>query len=384
MFALEAQGLIFDDREQPPERQVCCFTSLCVLQGGAIVAGFQNGRAKHAPDGTVRLCRSQDGGRTWQLLTQVFETRIDGVAGSLAASEMVETRPGRLLLFATWFDRSDPARPLFDPVTEGILRSKQLMAVSTDDGASWSGWRELPTGDLSGCSLTGPVVTWNDGTLAVAFESFKEFDDPRPARHAAWLLVSRDEGESFAQPLLVAQDPRHRVYYWDQRLCAGQAPGQFTALFWTHDRQAGRDLPVHLCHGSLDGNATAGNPIQPTSLPGQIAAPLELSDGRLLAFVVDRQWPATMTLWCSADRGQTWPSEHRLIVHRHDETASLSQGRTNIDFAQYWEDMGKWSFGHPALRRLGDGRLLLAWYAGDPERMSLHWARVRVEPGATS
>jgi hypothetical protein len=65
------------------------------------------------------------------------------------------------------------------------------------------------------------------------------------------------------------------------------------------------------------------------------------------------------------------------VVHTHDERAALSQGRENIDFKQYWEDMGKWSFGHPALRRLTDGRLLLAWYAGSPDRMSLHWARVR-------
>jgi len=31
-------------------------------------------------------------------------------------------------------------------------------------------------------------------TIAFAFESFKEYDDPRPARHAAWLLVSHDGG----------------------------------------------------------------------------------------------------------------------------------------------------------------------------------------------
>ena len=31
-----------------------------------------------------------------------------------------------------------------------------------------------------------------------------------------------------------------------------------------------------------------------------------------------------------------------------------------------------------AIRRLSDDRLLLAFYAGSPERMSIHWARVRV------
>ncbi len=56
----------------------------------------------------------------------------------------------------------------------------------------------------------------------------------------------------------------------------------------------------------------------------------------------------------------------------------LTQGQENIDFVQYWEDMGKWSFGHPALRSLHDGRVLLAYYAGSPDCMSIQWARVRV------
>ena len=64
------------------------------------------------------------------------------------------------------------------------------------------------------------------------------------------------------------------------------------------------------------------------------------------------------------------------VVHVHEERARTTQGKEDIDFKQYWEDMGKWSFGHPALRPLGAGRVLLAYYAGTPDRMSIHWARV--------
>ena len=86
-----------------------------------------------------------------------------------------------------------------------------------------------------------------------------------------------------------------------------------------------------------------------------------------------------MTLWCSPDGGETWPESDGLVVYTHDERAADTQGRENIDFKQYWEDMGKWSFGHPAIRPLGGGRVLLAWYAGAPDWMSLHWARVRLD-----
>jgi hypothetical protein len=218
------------------------------------------------------------------------------------------------------------------------------------------------------------VVSWPDGTLAYAFESFKEFDDPNPARHGAWLLVSRDAGESFSPPVLVARDPANRVYYWDQRLCPTATPGEFLALFWAHDRAARRDRNVHLLRDSLGG---AGAVPRETTIPGQIAAPLLLDD-RLLAFVVDRGRPGSLTLWQSSDGGLTWPDSDRVLCYLHDEQAVLSQGRENIDFAQYWEDMGKWSFGHPAIRSLGDGRALLAYYAGTPENMNIHWARVRL------
>lgn len=375
---LEERGLILDATKQPHEGRISYFTSLCPLRSGTILCGYQHGPGKHAPTSTIRLSRSTDNGQTWEQLPAQFATRIHDVPGSLGGAELVEVQPGRLLLFATWFDRSDPDRPLFDPVTEGILKSKQLLAVSSDEGLTWSDWQVLSTGDLKGCAMTGPVLQWSDGTIAFPFESFKEFDDPRPGRHAAWTLLSHDGGHSFSDPILIAQHPEHSIYYWDQRLCVGSEPGSLTALFWTHDLKHQRDLNVHLRLAKIEGTSLVAGPIIETSIPGQIAAPLFLKDGRLLAFVVDRSRPGTMTLWTSSDEGKTWPEADRLVVHTHDERAALSQGQTQIDFKQYWEDMGKWSFGHPAIRRLSGDHVLLAWYAGTPDRMSLHWARVRV------
>lgn len=374
-FRVEGRGLIFDATHADQSEAVAYFASLATLQSGEILAGWQNGPGKHTPTNTIRLARSRDRGQSWQQLPFRFDTRWEGVPGSLTAAEMVEVEPGRLLLFTTWFDRSEPDRPLFNPETEGILRSRQLFCVSTDAGDSWNSWQALPTPGLTGCAVTGPAVVWSDGTLACAFESFKEFDDPRPAEPAAWLSVSGDGGRTFADPWLVARHPDQKVYYWDQRLCATRDPGGFVGLFWTHDRAEQRDLNVHVLRASLADGSQAASPPVGTSIPGQIAAPCVCEDGRFLAFVVDRGQPGTMTLWQSADQGQTWPEDARLVIHTHDERAAITQGRENIDYAEFWEDMGKWSFGHPAIRTLDDG-WLLAWYAGTPERMSIHWARV--------
>ncbi|MFO1021780.1 MAG: sialidase family protein [Planctomycetales bacterium] len=379
MIEIVAKTLIYDGTLQPPDRRIAYFTSLCPLRSGTILSAFQVGPGKHHPDSTTGLCRSRDGGMTWEDISPVWPTILDGAPGSLSGGEMVEAEPGRVLLFTTWFDRSDRARPLFDPVTEGLLRSRQLIAESLDEGQTWSHWRILETPELKGCALTGPVLRWGASSIAFPFESFKEFDDPEPARHAAWLLVSHDNGRTFLPPLQVAKHPLDELYYWDQRLSPTSESGDFVALFWTHDRVSKRDRTVHLRRGAVrEGKIELGEIIA-TTIPGQIAAPLQLPDGRLLAFVVDRDKPGTMTLWTSRDAGVSWPVEESLVIHTHDERAKLSQGKENIDFAQYWEDMGKWTFGHPAARLLPDGTVLLAYYAGDPQAMSLHAVHVKID-----
>lgn len=374
---LNGQGMVYDASGQPVDEAVASFVSLCVLSSGSVLCGFQLGPAKHAATSTIRFCRSDDNGRSWQELPARFETQLNGVPGSLSSGEVIELDPGHLLLYATWFDRSEPDRPLFDPETQGILHSRQLLANSHDDGATWSEWRVAPTPGLRGCSSTGPVQQWPDGRIALAFESYKEFDDPAPGTHGAWLMVSHDNGQSFDTPFLVAQHPDHRIYYWDQRICRSEGNDESVAMFWTHDLQDERDLNVHLSKFSTSADETA--PIlTDTGIPGQIAAPLMLPDGRLLAFVVDRSGPMTMKLWQSPDGGRTWPTGDALLVYEHNEQAALSQGNRDIDYAEYWDDMLQWSFGHPAIRRLDNGEVVVAFYAGDPGCLSVHWAIIDV------
>lgn len=374
---VEARGLIYDAGKQPDSQRIAFFTSLSPLRSGTLMAGAQVGPGKHAPTATAKLWRSRDRGETWQDVSCRFDTSLNGVRGSLSGGEVTEVEPGKLVLFTTWFDRSDPAKPLYDPETQGVLHCKQLLAVSTDEGNTWGPWQVIPTPGLTGCATCGPALSWPDGTLAHVFESYKEFDDPKPGRHGAWLLISRDKGRSFEKPFLVAQHPKHRLFYWDQRLCIGKAPGEFIGLFWTHDLEAKKDVNVHFLRGSI--TQPAKEQPRETTMRGQIASPLLLDDGRILAFVVDRAGPSTMKLWQSRDGGATWPEADCLTVYVHEEKAKLTQGNENIDFDQYWEDMGKWSFGHPAMIPLDKDRVLLAHYAGTPDRMSIHWVRVNVK-----
>src|SRR5438034_5312055 len=87
---VEARGLIYDATAKPDAERIAFFTSLCPLRSGVILCSFQVGPSKHAPNATLRLCRSRDGGTNWQELPHRFATALDGVPGSLAVGEMVE------------------------------------------------------------------------------------------------------------------------------------------------------------------------------------------------------------------------------------------------------------------------------------------------------
>jgi len=376
---IEDRGFIYDAAQQPPGEQIACCTSLLPLTDGACLAAFQVGPEKHGRASHVRLYRSVDGGSKWSMLDVWLNHLWQGAPGSLTLGETVEVSPGRIMLAATWFDRSDPDRPMFDPVTEGLLRSRQLKAFSSDSGDTWTEWEEVPTPNLTGCAISGPILSWPDGRLAVSFESFKEYDDGRPVRHASWLLPTTNGGGSFRAPVKVAHCPRGDVFYWDQRLSVGREPGEFIGLFWTHDRSQKKDLTVHACAGTLGDEGLLNFDLWDTAIPGQIAAPLMLPDGRWLAAVVDRRRPAEIRLWSSRDGGRRWPIEESMVIHAHEELAKVTQGTENVDFVKYWEDFGKWSFGHPALRMLDERHVLMAFYAGDPTCMSGHWVRLRVQ-----
>jgi len=374
-MVIEESGTIWDSPAVAGLGRIASFVELRRSKNGVLHSVFQVGTTKNAIDSTLVHCRSEDGGRTWESRNHRFNSVYDGHPGSFSAGSMVDV-DGGLLLIATWFDRSDPDRPFFDPETEGILPSKQLAAFSSDEGLTWSDWRLVDVTPLKGCSNTGPLLQWKDGTIAYAFESLKEYNDPATAIPGAWCMISTDEGKTFTAPGLLARDTNNRVYYWDQRLCVGRKSGAFIGMYWTHDRGNARDLSVHMSTGTLlDGERKVSIPV-PTGIQGQIAAPLRMENGNLLVFVVQRLEQGRMTLYLSKDDGLTWGQE--LIVYTAVEPGAVVQKAADIDYAEYWSDMTKWSFGHPSIVAIDDKSVLVAYYAGGVEVTKIKWARVAV------
>jgi hypothetical protein len=376
MAKISNAGSIFLGNSAIPQEKIAFFTSLFQSQSGDNYCVFQLASTKNAADARLGLCVARRGSFRWDRLPTVLAPPWNGHPGSLCIGTLAESKPGQLTLYATWYDRSDPARPLFDPDTEGILHSLLLATDSTDDGQHWGPWRKISTGPLTGCALTGPSLRWPDGSTAMPLESFKHYDEPDEKFHAAWVhLIDKGAMPNAKTLHQIAGDPTGNISYWDQRLTPLESPGEYLALFWTHDRPGQQDLDVHFQIGNAR-EPDLSSP-QSTGISGQIAAPLALSPTHFLALVVDRNGPdPSIVLHQSTDRGESWDATKPLIIYRHREEAQVTQGAENIDYAGYWEDMGKWSFGHPALLAVDQNTVLAAYYAGTPEHMGIHYANI--------
>lgn len=367
------RGTIFDATQAPPHERFNCFTSACRMADGTLIVSFRFGSSKDSQDENVRIMASTDEGQTWQVMKASFETPVPGYPTAFRAGGVSEIRPGVLMGHFQWFDRSDPSRPLADPDTQGVLRSKTFIATSTDHGRTWSPYQELDMRPHVGQASTGAVEVLHDGTLLLHYESWKEWHDTSRGTHAANVRLSRDGGETWEPFVTVATHPTGRLLYWDQRLAVSPDDGRLIDMFWTHDREAGEDVEMHINWGTPDAQ-TWTTPVS-TGMKGQISAPLALPGNRVLAAYVHRHDPPSLRAVLSDDLGQTWNVADELIFYdsRSGHEAGLEVKR---DFGDYWADMGRWSFGHPAPVRLPNGDVFIAYYGGDSTAMGIHWVRI--------
>ena len=148
-------------------------------------------------------------------------------------------------------------------------------------------------------------------------------------------------------------------------------------MFWGYDRRTERDVDIQIAWA--DPQTLRWAPPRATGIQGQVAQPIPLGDGRLLAFYVHRHPPGSLRLIASEDGGQTWDRNDELIVY--DSGGVRQKGLDGeSDYAQYWDDMlTNWNFGHPTGVVLDDGTVLLGYYAGEDARCLSVWCtRVRI------
>ncbi len=285
------------------------FPGVAKLSDGSLVAVFREGTAHVDPSGSVAMCRSTDGGRTWSARRTVYDDpRIDerdpGILqhsggtlivsmASASAQTMRSTDGGQ-----TW-DKPAPA-PVFSP----------------------HGPRELPDGRLYWCGIATKMGI-----------------------NHVQVAVSDDLGLTWEVPITVALSlPYHRPWvrpFWDEPFALPLEGGNWLCLHRV-------DMDGYLyANRSGDGGKTFGIP-QRTPMWGCPPFILRLQDARLLALYGHRRLPWGIRACLSTDEGATWDMDNEIILR---------------------DDGGHGDLGYPVALEMEPGLVLAVYYHnhGGPE-----------------
>jgi len=376
------EGLIYDAGAAPLQHRRAAFTGLLQATDGALYASACIASEKNGPNGNIVIFRSDDRGSTWSPINAPFPTTQDGIPGSFGSGYLFQPSQAdagadaddELVLSLIWCDRSNPDLPLANPDTGGLLPFRYYVTRSHDRGATWSELQRVDLLPNKGASGTNEIVQLKSGRWMMSYEAWRDWDETEGIQQAV-VRYSDDRGDTWSDPVIMASDPAQETYYWDNRLAVDPKTGRVVTMYWTHRPTSGKDVDIHM-QWSDDTGMHWPTPT-PTGIAGQIAMPLPLPDGRLLCFYVHRHDPPSMRVVISRDGGRTWRMDDELIVYSSGagDEAGAAGGRFDTE---YWEDMNRWTFGHPRAVLLPDGSVLLAFYAGDANRLDLRWARVGI------
>jgi sialidase-1 len=306
--------------------------------GGFSLEALRRGKYDHVDKGArIGLARSLDNGVTWEVPTII--PAVDAECGDQDPS-ITELSDGTLMInFFRW--RVVPAEEkdrLFYPSRQGhdgswsdvegpwIIRSR-------DGGAHWETTPvRVDSTPLPRAGTSDAVLELPDGTLLMAIYGA----DPGSPVCRAYVVRSRDGGDTWGEPALIARDPAGRVSFEEPALVQTRA-GYLLAML--RSGEPGKYAYLHQAI-SHDGGHTWTD-LHETPMWGHPAQVRQLSDGRLLCAYGYRRPPFGVRACLSRDDGQSWDIAGEIVL-RDDGTSR--------------------DLGYPSLAELPDGDIVTVYY----------------------
>ena len=353
-------------------RAISHFPAVTSLPEASLLAAYCVSPKKDSAEETIELRRSLDLGEHWTNPWQPFDTRVDGIRGSLRVAYVTPLEADdRLIVAALWIDReSYPGAPLFNKATEGCLPMRILITESTDLGLSWTPWHTVHTPeDLGPPSLTNPILKLPSGRLVLSIESNKQYEDASTWYQKVTYLYSDDEGRTWGNEQRTTHDPRGRYFNWDQR--AGVTlDGQIVTFTWLYDSQTKvyRNIQRRC---SRDEGATWTAP-EDLGITDQPSHPAILTNGRVVLAWVDRFHSESIRARMAMGTDQPFTPETEVVLYEHQKR----QTHQTDDTGELLADMGRWTFGLPFTEALPNGEAIVLYYGGDLEATNCYWVRL--------
>ena len=343
------------------------------LPSGRWLCGFKASEKKGDCDFQhAVMTMSDDEGKTWVTPYEPCKLPdINGVPGQSRMLYFLSLGGKRVLMVSNWFDSSELSKPYYNPDNESLKDTRIFFCNSEDEGETWSKPELMNTDPIEDpVPLTGAPFMLKDGTIVCQFEINKHEGDESKWVHKSAMIFSRDGGKTWDDVVKVTEVPE--MYYWDQRPNVMVDGTTILDFFWTLDGKKQEYINIH-ARESLDGGKTWGN-IWDTGIYGQPGQPIDLGDGRIATIEIDRTTRPIITVRTSRDHGRTY--DETLVVY--DSKLKKQDSRT-ISMNDAWDEMGRFSVGHPNLLNLGDGEVLAYYYAGNHcDSTSIEFVKISV------
>lgn len=278
----------------------------------------------------------------------------------------------RFVLVCTRFETDGVA--LFNPESEALQRPELCLFWSDDGGTKWTDKPQIVDVDRPADRYTwnsaGQLLQLRPDRWLWPMETWKPKGYEGAPDQRAWALFSTDQGGSWGELTVVADDPAGRLLYWDQ-MNRRLDDGRLYTMLWPHAYGTSNDLENHWVLSQDDGHTWSAP--QPTNLRGQVCCPIPLQDGRVAAIYNDRQDPQGIRVALTEDLS-TFDIEHQVTVFDAGAEATLGDPQHENFLAEHMLI----AFGKPGGRRLQDGSLLIWFWCTVGSVTHTRWARLQV------
>lgn len=365
MMKILDHGTIYRNPEPHRTSEYVAMPCMVAMPDDTLVCACRHGSARESVDGVVKVHRSTDGGATWQCAGVICEPGRDADGPQW---------PGGLAVLP---DREVVACVKVRPRIEE--RGANYLVRSQDGGRSWSPPEAVTMRPYGNVGSVGNLTGLADGTLIATGEGRGDGKLVPEEQWATLITRSADRGRTWddIQPAHVSADP----YYFDLAITQ-LADGRLLAAYWTHDMRLDRGLNVHLAC-SADLGRTWTEPWD-GGFWGQRTDLVTLRSGRVIAVTNHRRPPLGIralqsepdgTSFRDSDHVEIWGIEPAQV--RAAPVLEKKQDREQ-DALHAWHHF---TFGVPAVARLSDGVIVVAYYVTEDSVTYVRCCRM-VEAGS--
>lgn len=305
--------------------------------GGFSLEAVKQGKYDHVDKGArIAVLHSEDAGRTWGE-AQVLRA-FDPERGEQDPSIQVLSDGSLMINFFQWFVVPEeemhrlkfPARQQIDGSWSDV--EGPYVIRSRDRGRTWGDPIPVPSSPLPRGGTSDAVLELPDGTLVMGIYGA----DYGSSVCRSYLVRSRDGGETWGDPALIARDPAGEVSFEEPGITR-TSDGVLLALI-----RAGKPGKYQYLYQAVShDHGQTWTDLHQTPLWGHPASVLELADGRLLASYGYRREPFGIRACLSEDGGKSWEIENEYVLRDDGVTRDL---------------------GYPCTAQLEDGTLFTVYY----------------------